>query len=409
MDYCDKENGDQCTSFIQKLLRDFPPGSAVPVLIFQDAGRGLIQGCERNGVPWRRCCHHLIDALSKALGTVPTDLENLVYILARCTTQNDDEKTIAKMRKDFPNHEGAIDWIVQMKDKVVSSFFIDEGFRCFGQITNNPVEEINKMILPYRFMAIIDMIMSMLRAFAIKYEESKVKAMKRMKQRVPGIPSPFDLVQSAVAVIEQRMKSVEGKTVVITAHTANKLHGSVILDKKKRIEATVQLSLAPGSGACLCSHCRVFFDTGLLCKCAIAVIVASNIKQRVHSNAFSCFDARLAHVQLRTETWVSQYRHESILVPFCIPSSLSMTTMTLLPWKKQPSKPGRKKKNKDLENTSRNKNWCTGGGRLGHNLRRCLNVNLDSVRLKWETGKSLHTVAPKSKKSDGNAFFTLTR
>ena len=404
--YCDSENGDHCARFIQKCLRDFPPGAGSKVLIFQDAGRGLIQGCDINGALWRRCCHHLLDALNKALGTVPTELENLIYILARCTTQKLTDETIAKMRKDFPSHEAAIDWTEKSMQKIVSSFFIEEGFRSFGQITNNPAEQVNFMILPYRKMAIIDMLMSILRAFAAKYEESKESAMNRMKQRVHGTSSQFDLVKSAVKLIERRMKSMEGKEVIITAHTANKLNGTVLLSRKNRIEAVVQLSLNPGLEACICSHCRVHFDTGVLCSCAIALVVASNMKQRANSNAFSCYDPRLAHEQLRTTTWVSQYRHEFTLVPFCIPPCVPDDSMNMLPWSKQPSKPGRKKK--DIKNTTRNMYVCTGCGKTGHNLRRCLNVNLDSVRKKWETGKTTN-MAPKSKKSNGNILYTLNR
>ena len=405
--YCDAENGDHCARFIKLCLRDFPARVGSKVLIFQDAGRGLIQGCDVNEVLWRRCCHHLVDALNKAEGTVPTELEKLIYILARCTTQEVTDKTIAKMRKDFPSHEAAIDWTVNSMHNFVSSFFIEHGFRSFGQITNNPAEEVNFMILPYRRMAVIDMFMSILKAFAIKYEKDKESAMKRMKLRVRGTTSQFDLVQSAFKVIERRMKSVEGKQVIITAHTPNKLHGTVVLDRKNRIEAVVQLSLTPGSESCICSHCRVHFDTGLLCSCAIALVVASNNKQRRNSNAFSCYDPRLAHEQLRTATWVSQFRHEFTLVPFCIPPCVSEDSMTMLkPWPTQPSKPGRKKK--DLKNTTRHRYVCTGCGKTGHNLRRCLRVNLDSVREKLETGKTSN-MAQKSKKSNGNTFYTLTR
>jgi len=397
--YCRAENGDHCARFIRFCLRDFPPAPRSQALIFQDAGRGLIQGCDRNNVTWRRCVRHLVKTLKTEIGSVPSDFEKVVYILARCTTQGLADETIVNMREEFPHHQRAIDWIVKMMDKFVSYYFIELGFRCFRQITNNPAEQVNEFILPYREMAIIDMIKAILEAFAAKYEKNKQDAMKRMQLRVPGTTSQYDLVPSAVKVIEQRIKSVEGKSVIITVQTANRLHGSIKLNKKKRIEATVELSLTHGT--CVCSHCRVHFDTGLLCPCACALIVGSNIMKRTHSAAFSCFDARLAHEQLRTETWVSQYRHEVKLVPFCIPPSLTKNSMTMLPWLMQPSKPGRRKK--DFKNTTRSKNLCTGCGTVGHNVRRCVNVNLDDVRETWETGKS-----EKWKKAHGNNFYSLT-
>ena len=400
--YCSAENGDHCARFIRFCVRDFPPAPRSQALIFQDAGQGLIQGCNRNNALWRRCVRHLAKNLNKEIGSVPSDFEKVLYILARCTTQGHIDETIVNMREDFPHHQTAINWVVKRMDKFVSHYFIELGFRCFRQITNNPAEQVNEFILPYRKMAIIDMIKAILEAFAAKHEKNKQDAMKRMQLRVPGSTSQFDLVPSAVKEIEQRIKSVEGKSVIITLQTANRLHGSIKLNQKKRIEATVELSLTQGT--CICSHCRVHFDTGLLCACACGLIVGFNIMKRTHSAAFSCFDPRLAHEQLRTVTWVSQYRHEVKLVPFCIPPSLTKNSMTMLPWSMQPSKPGRRKK--DFKNTTRVKNLCTGCGEVGHNVRRCVNVNLDDVRETWETGKSEKWKL--AHRGYGNTFYSLT-
>jgi len=398
--YCDSENFPNSSFCMKQGLEDFPPAPGSKTLVFQDAGIALIAGCGANKLEWRRCSHHAVKKLREKHGAIPADLEKLFYTYFRCTTTAAADSVVVKMRKDFTKHTKHIDWIVARRDKLVSTYFIDGGYKSYDQITNNPVEQLYKFILAERSKPIITMFTSIWHKCAEKLNEERILANARAeKRRSDGKVSQYDLVPVAIEVLSTRSKLITGKEVAISLQTATQLRGSVTLSKSAGITARVELTLGvvpafgpPLPSGVICSHCRVHLDSGLLCGCAIALILAANGSRRPFASAFSMYDSRLAHLERHTSTWVKQCEGEFAVCPYSVPVvPVETQPQTVKPWRKQPPKAGRPKKDNNdgrVKPETTNSYHCSGCGIDGHSYKRCPKLDLDRLRESWETGNS---------------------
>ena len=409
--YCDTENAKNATYLMKLVLADYPPPVDGKILVYQDAGPALITGCIKNGLDWRRCCHHAVCKCRTTLGLLPGDLEMLLYSWFRCTTPAEAERLEAQMRRLFPSQGKHIDWMVERKEKLVSTYFIDSGFISLEQITNNPSEQFFEFVDSVRDEPVISMFISISKKCAEKLSEERALAFAReAKRHINGNVSQYDLVPEAVKELLVRSALVTGKAVIITFQSATKLSGTVTLSKTAvaRVELTLDLAI----GTVRCTYCRVHEDTGLLCACSIALIAASNAIRSAFSSSFSIYDVRLAHPQRHTATWVEQCALELPLCPYSVPQGqLEKTANTLLPWPKPPPKGGRPKKvvhRKEQNPLKRNSYYCSGCNLEGHSIRKCENVNLDHLRTVWETRHSVKRKDLGAAKNDRYSNHPLT-
>jgi hypothetical protein len=131
-----------------------------------------------------------------------------------------------------------------------------------------------------------------------------------------------------------------------------------------------------------CSYCLVWWDSGLLCNCAVAAFHRASL-HATYGKSWSIYDERFVCIQRRFSTWFHQCQVPLLTIPFDC-GVIDVSADSVLHWATRPPKPGRKKDAKHVDRvkpTSLRVYRCIGCGEDGHSLPRCEDPDLDRVCL----------------------------
>lgn len=372
-------------------------------LVLIDAGPALINACDNTTLAWRRCSQHICKNLHTEFPGLPKDFDNQVYLLARATTEVIEKAQLEKMRKEFPNYGGAVDWLEERLSQFVSRYFLDRGIHNFTMISNNASEQSWKFLKPARSLPVISMLERILELFVEKGLREREIAFKRRddasKFTATNAPTRLSIVPVVEEDIKEAISRIVTKDVRFSSLDGNCIQAVVQLSKKQKLTARVVLRKNPFIATC--SYCSRLRDTGYMCDCMIAAVQAASKKL---PNDWSPYAATWFHQHWLMAEWLRQKEVIPIESNFMRSDVAQDDPHRLLPWEIQPSKPGRKKggartdKEKDPP-TKRPGYSCGGCGELGHNISKCTKVNLDYWRrtlLERENGvkskKKMHRV-----------------
>ncbi len=393
--YCASEDNTGCTAFTQRLAEDFPGIE----LIFQDAGGALIAGCEAIGVMWRRCVQHLGKNVTSKFAGTPDELIEEIHGLARATTETAYSDSIKKMRDKYPSCGRAIAYIESNEKSFVAYNFIDKGRRSFGQVTNNPVEQSWEFLKQARKLPIITAFQYIRSHFCEKLVVQRELAIKHdaKSKAFKGGQSRTNIVPVVMKKLEAAVKLMRGKEVTLSSITDKEVSGAVHLSSSVTAIVTVT-KLGADTGLSFgvhCSYCRGWYDNGYFCNCAVALVDKASTSRSLGLN-WSVFGTEFLHKLRTTKQWLKQCNGNFRLIPFST-FDLSVVDNPVLPWGKPPPKPGRKKKKKkEKEKQDGVREYsCAGCGKDGHGLTRCLEKDLDRVRMIWEQREK--SIKPKLK------------
>lgn len=412
--HCASENGPECEAFVGHLKEYFGQID----LILQDAGASLISACAKHGIRWRRCAQHICKNLRQDFH-IPADFDDLVYILARATTKQQENACLQKMRDDFPKYGDAVEWLEERLPQFVSQYFLDDGLHNFTEISNNAAEASWKFINAARSLSVLGMVTKIFQLFSKKQLKERDAALDRegeaTKQQELGQGTRLTIVPCIVEALEEARDRVLDKEVVFTLRDKDELRAVVTLSQTAGISA--QVYLCKSKGRATCSNCRSMQDSGYMCDCMLAVVHAAS---QLHNLAphWSIYMMAFLHKHWTLAEWVGQKRVVIELNTYARAPVDLADNDRLLPWQNPPVKPGRKKKghekNKDGDDGKKKRKrkgkrktegppreyLCGGCGKPEHSINRCTEINLDFWRASLEQRRgSVKSTKPRLSKA----------
>ena len=267
MCYCASENKEGVVYFMERILEDFPELE----LVFQDAGKALIAGCDAIGVAWRRCVFHIGKKAREEFGRIDKKFLDTLYGIAKLTSEALYDAAFAKMRINFPKCGRALDWIEERKESFANFVYMRRGFMSLYQATSNPAEQHYKFVRELRELPVISMMQAILQKYSSKYLNQLDEAQsvdKKLKKALHIQYSRLKLVPMAILVLEKSLELMKTKSVSFSSISHNGFSATVDLGGGD--SSNVSVSKLGDDFGVECSYCQVWEDSGLLCNCAVA-------------------------------------------------------------------------------------------------------------------------------------------
>lgn len=412
--YCFSETADAVTDFMAYVQRHYN----MP-LIFSDRGKAIAAALDEiAGLISRMCTQHIRKNVRETFAGTPQELLDSIYVMARCTTEDEFEKYVTFLKKEYPGHGKAIAYMYDLREQFVSAFFLPEH-PSWTQITNNPAEEGFKFIDEARSLPVLTMLKKILTLFGTKSYNESVEANNRLekyRESVTGDPnSRLGLVPKAVEWLEEiDVELPDNRVVTITLLTPTELQATVwfssswqAIVKFKRQHVNTAGANVPAT--LTCSMCRGRMDTGLMCKCALAAIGEANLRSSNRAGAlWSIYDLAFADPSRRTETWASQYSNPWSIVPDVKKGATTGVSNPLKHWRFPPKRTGRRKKGETeathgRKKRSRREYLCIGCGGDGHSVATCRNIDLDRVLMELERRSGGKTTSRRRARREANS------
>lgn len=158
---CYSENKANCLLFLAQSDIDFPIAPPrVGRLRWIDRGVALIAAFNELQFDWRACTQHIVKDVKDKFSSTPAKLVDSIYALARCTTEAEYDRQIARIKssedfKSFKKLDDLLDYLHNIHEQFVSAWYLERGYSNLTQIASNPAEQFNKWSDDLRKKAII--------------------------------------------------------------------------------------------------------------------------------------------------------------------------------------------------------------------------------------------------------------
>ena len=369
--YCPSEDAFHWELFLKQVRQRF----AGIELIMSDKDKGGTAAASSLDLRLSVCLKHIEKNLKSSHST-PEELKRFLWSLGRSATSAECDSLTAAIRKELPNHEKAIEYILSRKTEFCTEDFLSEGYVRFNELTNNTAEVKNRSLKAARGLPVVDMIMLLLRreselwaqhhTASLIYKFSITDAAHRMAQESLAASLTWDC----------KLQTVDGHYCEALVWIADKYSYRVILDPE-------------GANTCDC-RCGKAINRGYPCDHGIFVL--SRLSSQFPDDlVWSAVASEWYDPVYHTATWRRQYEKPFKLADF---KEAELEPTDLKPWAVAPQSKGRPKekrfekksvpiaKSNGVTLTIRKVSKCSLCNATGHNRRSCTSRDLRAIEEK---------------------------
>lgn len=404
MMYCDFESAANVEVFGARLRKLFPSQEDA----VSDSGTGLVAGLDnagfrRNGgcfwhityknVPtevrrrWVLFCH---DSRVLKFPGVPKALQDSLKELLHLPSEAQYREKLDEIRgrpfqlrkKSYPiaSVNEVLDYVdTRFQEEHLCLWLtlrLDPPFVRYGQTTNNPAEQENNVVGDARGLPIISMVLNILS----KDNETRCKHQASAEERFnasqasPNL-SRLRLTPFVVTDAEEVLARCKRWEVDIHVLTGMSLKVTVRHGKDLAQDQRVELELRADGTMAVERCCGLEKELDRPCAFMLIALDRASKRRKPSPNPWTPFDPRFYGKFWLTSTWVAQYH--TVAQSINVAVEKLARDPAILPWSSQP-KVGRPKAMPEFTPVEgRAYKTCWGCGKQGHNLSRCVNVDLD--------------------------------